>query len=76
MLDEVEDQAQAVMQSAHDARLNAYLVDVICGTDVDVNPRYGTWASESCEALVPQLPSVRPPEGPIGSTPSTALLGQ
>ena len=74
--DEVEDQVQAVMQQAHDTRINAYLVDVICGTDVDVNPRYGTWSSESCEALVPQLPSVRPPEGPIGSTPSTALLGQ
>jgi parvulin-like peptidyl-prolyl isomerase len=74
--DEVEDQVPNVMQAAHDTRINKYLVDVICGTDVDVNPRYGRWARESCEALVPQLPAVRPPEGPIGSTPSTALLGQ
>ena len=74
--DEVEDQVSTVMQSARDTRINRYLVDVICGTDVDVNPRYGRWERESCEAVVPQLPSVRPPEGPIGSTPSTALLGQ
>ena len=74
--DDVEDQVSTVMQTVHDTRINRYLVDVICGTDVDVNPRYGRWARESCEALVPQLPSVRPPEGPIGSTPSTALLGQ
>ena len=74
--EDVEDQVENVMLSARDTRINDYLVEVICGTEVDVNPRYGSWTGETCEAAVPQLPSIRPPEGPIGSTPSTALLGQ
>lgn len=74
--EDVEHLVENVMLSAHDTRINRYLVDVICGTEVDVNPRYGTWTQETCDAPVPQLPSVRPPEGPISSTPSTALFGQ
>jgi parvulin-like peptidyl-prolyl isomerase len=61
---EVEDQVSTVMQQAHDLRINEYLVKVICGTDVKVNPRYGTWTAETCEGPAPQLPSVQPPEGP------------
>jgi foldase protein PrsA len=75
--DEVADQVQSVMQEAHDARINDYLVKVICGTDVDVNPRYGTWSSSKCDGVAPQLPSVEPPEGPAGSEPEApAPTGQ
>jgi parvulin-like peptidyl-prolyl isomerase len=69
--DEVAAQVQTVMQQAHDERVNAYLTRVICGGDVDVNPRYGTWTAEVCDGLAPQLPQIRPPEAPAGSTTTT-----
>jgi parvulin-like peptidyl-prolyl isomerase len=73
---EVQDQVTSVMQSAHDERVNAYLVRVICDGKVDVNPRYGTWTSQTCAGLAPQLPQIRPPEGPKGTTTTTVDLGQ
>lgn len=73
---DVRDQVSSVMQSAHDERVNAYLVRVICAGKVDVNPRYGTWTSQTCAGLAPQLPQVRPPEGPQGTTTTAVDLGQ
>lgn len=61
---EVRDTIQPVMQQTLDETINGYLVGVICDGDVDVNPRYGTWGAASCDEIVPQLPSVQPPEGP------------
>jgi hypothetical protein len=46
---------------------------VICDGDVSVNPRYGTWMSQACDGLAPQLPQVRPPAGPAGATTTTAV---
>ena len=75
--DDVKDQVSSVMQAAHDERVNEYLVRVICAGKVDVNPRYGTWTSQTCAGLAPQLPQVRPPEGPKGTTTTTTVdLGQ
>jgi hypothetical protein len=73
---EVEDQVSTVMQQAHDERINEYVTRVICGADVDVNPRYGTWTSESCDSPAPTLPRITPPEGPAGSTTTLPDLGQ
>jgi hypothetical protein len=70
--DEVSSQVQTVMQQAHDERVNAYLTRVICGGHVSVNPRYGTWTSQVCDGLAPQLPQVKPPDGPKGATTTTA----
>ena len=61
---EVEFSAETVMLSYHDQAINDYLVEVICDTEVSVNPRYGSWAIERCEGPAPQLPAVQPPEGP------------
>jgi parvulin-like peptidyl-prolyl isomerase len=69
--DEVRDQVESVMSSAHDERINAYLARIICAGDVSVNPRYGTWETSSCDSLAQQLPSVRPPQGPAGATTTT-----
>lgn len=63
---EVEQLVSTVMQQYRETALNEYLVDVICGTEVDVNPRYGSWSAERCEGAAPQLPTVEPPEGPAG----------
>lgn len=68
----VKDQVSTVMSSAHDERINAYLARIICGGKVDVNPRFGTWETSSCDSLTQQLPSVRPPVGPKGETTTTA----
>jgi parvulin-like peptidyl-prolyl isomerase len=68
---EVSSQVQTVMQQSHDERVNAYLTRVICGGHVSVNPRYGTWTSQVCDGLAPQLPQVKPPEGPKGETTTT-----
>ena len=74
--EEVQDQVTTVMQQAHDERINTYLTKVICNGDVSVNPRYGTWASQVCDGLAPQLPQVRPPEGPAGATTTTVPSAQ
>lgn len=74
--DEVADQVQQVMAQSLQRRQSQYFVDVFCGRDVHVNPRFGTWADESCSATPPQLPAIEPPEGPAGSTDTTAILGQ
>jgi len=71
---EVAEQVQTVMQQSHDERINSYLTRVICGGDVSVNPRYGTWTSQVCDGLAPQLPQVRPPEGPKGETTTTTSV--
>lgn len=70
----VADTVQQVMQQTHDNRVNDYLTSVICRGKVDVNPRYGTWGKESCDGLSPQLPQVKPPEGPIGATTTTTVF--
>jgi hypothetical protein len=70
--DEVSSQVQTVMQQSHDERVNAYLTRVICGGHVSVNPRYGTWTSQVCDGLAPQLPQIKPPDGPKGATTTTA----
>lgn len=68
-LDEVEDSIQTVMAQAATELQNEFLFGTICGGDVDVNPRYGTWSRASCDELVPQqLPRVEPPEGPQRDT--------
>jgi parvulin-like peptidyl-prolyl isomerase len=74
---EVSDQVTTVMQQAREERQQSYFVEVFCGGDVHVNPRYGTWTTESCEGLAPQVPQIRPPEGPAGTTTTTLPdLGQ
>jgi hypothetical protein len=63
--DDVEDSAEQVMANAVAELQNDYLFDTICGADVDVNPRYGTWSRSSCDELAPELlPRVEPPDGP------------
>jgi hypothetical protein len=69
--DDVSSQVQTVMQQSHDERVNAYLTRVICGGHVSVNPRYGTWTSQVCDGVAPQLPQVKPPDGPKGATTTT-----
>jgi len=68
---DVSSQVQTVMQQSHDERVNEYLTRVICGGHVSVNPRYGTWTSQVCDGLAPQLPQVKPPDGPKGATTTT-----
>jgi parvulin-like peptidyl-prolyl isomerase len=63
--DDVADSAAQVMSNAVAEVQNEFLFGTICGADVDVNPRYGSWETASCDALVPQeLPRVEPPDGP------------
>jgi foldase protein PrsA len=62
--DDVEASIDSVMRATLDERINRYLVDTICKGDIAVNPRYGTWAQESCEGVAPTIPGVEPPEGP------------
>lgn len=76
--DEIGDaEAMAVLQDSLSRGFNEYVLDVICGTDVDVSTRYGTWTSASCREVVPMLPRVEPPDGPIGAEPEApSLLGE
>jgi hypothetical protein len=53
--------------------VNGYLVEVICATDVSVNPRYGSWSNETCDGASPRLPSVVPPEGPASQEPEPSF---
>ena len=69
--DEVSSQVQTVMQQSHDERVNAYLTRIICGGHVSINPRYGSWTTQVCDGLAPQLPQVKPPDGPKGATTTT-----
>lgn len=72
----VADLVSTVMQQAHDERVNEYLTQVICGGATSVNPRYGTWTAQTCDGLAPQLPQVKPPEGPKGATTTSVVPGQ
>jgi peptidyl-prolyl cis-trans isomerase D len=72
---EIEASIPSVMQQARDTAINEYLVDVICGTEVEVNPRFGTWTADRCEGLAPQLPMVEPPEGPVAPAGEGPELG-
>jgi len=63
--EDVEDVAGAVLEDATERRFNEYLLEVMCAADVEVNSRYGSWTSSSCREVVPTLPRVEPPEGPI-----------
>lgn len=74
--DDVEEQVPQVMQQALQRHQNQYFIDVFCDRDIHVNPRYGTWRDDACAETPPQLPSIEPPEGPAGSTDTTAILGQ
>lgn len=67
--DEIEDSIPQVMAQARIQRVDDYLVDIICGEDVSVNPRYGTWTEETCESTSPRIPHVEPPEGPRSTEP-------
>jgi parvulin-like peptidyl-prolyl isomerase len=63
--EEVADIVPSVMQQSTETRFFEFLNEVICGGDVDVNPRYGTWNDDACGApAVTQLPGIDPPEGP------------
>lgn len=73
--EDVADQVPQVMAQALQERQTQYFVDVFCDRDVHVNPRYGTWTDDSCGDVPPQLPTIEPPEGPVGTTDTTALLG-
>jgi len=74
--DEVGDDAMTVLQDSLSRGFNEYVLDVICATDVDVSSRYGTWTSASCREVVPTLPRVEPPDGPIRDEPEApSLLG-
>lgn len=64
-LDEIGDDAFSVLQDAISTGTETYIVEAICGTDVDVSSRYGTWSSSACREVVPSLPRVEPPEGPV-----------
>jgi len=63
--DDVGDDAFSVLQDAISTGTETYIVEAICGRDVDVSSRYGTWSDEACRGIVPSLPRVEPPEGPI-----------
>ena len=63
--EDVGDDAESILADAISTGTEAYIVDAICGTDVDVSSRYGTWASDPCREIVPSLPRVEPPEGPV-----------
>ena len=64
---DVADSVLIVMQEVRERRINEYFVNVICEGDVSVNPRYGTWTSESCDEPTPRLPRIEPPQGPVGA---------
>jgi foldase protein PrsA len=63
--DEIDD-IQTEMSGIGDRLFNDRLTKPLCDADVTVNPRYGRWTREGCDALVQSsLPRVNPPEGPI-----------
>lgn len=74
--EDVADQVPQVMSQLLQQRQTQYFMDVFCDRDVHVNPRYGTWTDDSCAEVPPQLPTIEPPEGPVGTTDTTALFGQ
>jgi foldase protein PrsA len=63
--EDVGDDAFSILQDAITTEVRAYIVDAVCGSDVDVSSRYGSWAIDACREIVPSLPSVEPPEGPV-----------
>jgi foldase protein PrsA len=78
----VTDRGQAdiedVREELSQAALDAYLLEVVCGDDVevDVNPRFGRWDRGGC-ADGSTLAAVRPPTRPetSGATESTLAPG-
>jgi parvulin-like peptidyl-prolyl isomerase len=61
---DVQAQVPVLMRQLAEERVNEYFTDVVCEGNVTVNPRYGTWASESCDGAVRTIPRIEPPEGP------------
>lgn len=71
--DEVASQVPTVMDQVHNERARAALLRLLCDGKISVNPRFGTWTSETCDGPGQSLPTVRAPEGPAGGSTTTSV---
>ena len=71
-----EDARPQVEQALQQQQLQAFstfMDEMTCEADIDVNPRYGDWI-DGCDDPA-SVGEVQPPEGPIGTSPSSPMEG-
>ncbi len=67
--EEVQAQLAQILEQQRSADFAAFVDELTCEAEVDVNPRYGSWAG-GCDD--PELPGVvSPPDGPVTTLPAS-----
>lgn len=65
--EEVQADVAQVLEGQRATEFTAFVDDLTCEADVDVNPRYGSW-TDACDE--PEVPgTIVPPEGPVTTLP-------
>lgn len=73
--EEVQAQVEQALQRRQIEEFGAFVDDLTCRAEVEVNPRYGNWR-DGCDSLE-QVGQVEPPEGPVTtSSPPAGSPGQ